>query len=446
MKMLRIAVAVALLFAATPAFAQWQTPNYSVPIGKGSGYTGFDNVAPGVSGKPLVSTGPTSKPAFGNIANSGFAAGPADTYKGSLDGTTVVDVPRAPCTAVSQALRYTAGVGEVCGNVLNTTGFDMPINMGLSASAVGGALTVNVTQSNGSAATSSSPVLVPFRSTTATSGAVTWSTISSALSLTVPSGATLGTSNGTSFRVWLFLGYNGGTPEIGVATCSNATSIFPCASWESLLVTSTTISAGATSAGTLYAGTGVTLDAVRIIGYCDFANGLATAGTWASACTALQVFGPGIKKPGEQVQRITTTLGTLASGTTAIPDDNTIPQISEGDQYLSQAITPSSSMNLLTIDSKLNVSSTSVVTLTAALFRDATANAIAAGSNYATGLANVQNAINISALLLAAQSTSTTFTIRAGGSAGTLYVNGRNATQYLGGVLYSYMTITEIQG
>lgn len=331
MKKFSLAIAVVLL-AVTPAFAQWQTPNHSVPIGKGGGIQGFGNVPPGTAGQPFVSTGPTTDPVFGPIANSGFAAGSANTYKGSLNGTTVVDVPIPDCEAASTAIRYVAGSGPVCGNIVVQTGFDMPVNMGLSSSAVGGALTINVTTASGGTPSASTPVLVPFRSLTASSGAVAWGTISSALSLAIPSGATLGTSNGVPFRVWLFLDANGGTPAIGVATCNSASSIFACSSWEYTLKTSSAISAGATSPGVLYATVGVTLDAVRIIGYCDFPSGLVTAGTWASACATLQVFGPGIKKPGDTVQ------ATSVNGNTSLN------------------ITPSSSINRIKFTASYNCS------------------------------------------------------------------------------------------
>ena len=329
MKMLRSAIAVVLLFVAAPALAQWQTPNHSVPIGKGSGYTGFGSAAPGVAGQPFVSNGAASDPGFGTIANSGFTAGAANTVKGSLNGTTVADLPVPSCTPVSQAIQYTPGVGWSCGSILTLTGYDMPINLGLSSSAVGGALTITLTTANGAAPSVPSPVLVPLRSLTATSGTVTWSTISSTLTLTIPSGATLGTSSSNvPFRVWIFLDANGGTPAIGVATCSNTTTIFACSSWESTLKTSVAIGAGSTAAGTLYAAAGVTLDAVRIIGYCDYASGLATAGTWASSCTALQVFGPGVARPGTVVQgpiTATSSATTAANNTTKVQTALSVP-------------------------------------------------------------------------------------------------------------------------
>jgi hypothetical protein len=214
----------------------------------------------------------------------------------------------------------------------------MPINFGLSASAVGNALTITMTQASGSAPTSTNPVLIPFRSITATAGTVTWTAITATQSITVPSGATLGASNGVPFRVWIFEEYNGGVPELAVATCSNATTVFPCSAWEYSLPTSTTIGGSSNTGGVLYATTGVAADAVRIIGYCNFSSGLATAGTWASSCTALQTFGPGIKKPGDVVQEVQ---GTTSSATVCGSNTQT---------SLSAPIVPSSHIDLIEVD------------------------------------------------------------------------------------------------
>lgn len=313
MKIHRTAAALAFLLACTPAFAQ-QTAIHSVPIGKGAGNTGFNAAVPGTAGQPLVSQGPSTDPSFGTIANSGFTAGAANTAKGSLNGTTVTDLPLPSCTSPNQAWKYASGVGINCSTVSTTGGYDMPINFGLSASASGNALTITLTQANGSAPSSGNPVLVPFRSTVATTGTVTFGTISATQSITIPNGATLGTSNGVPFRVWIFEEYNGGVPELAVATCSNVSTIFPCATWEHTLPTTTTIGGSSNTGGTLYATTGVTADAVRIVGFCSFGSGLTTAGTWASSCTSLQVFGPGVAKPGDIVQASYVTTATGGSG------------------------------------------------------------------------------------------------------------------------------------
>src|SRR5262247_1913026 len=40
-----------------PASAQWQVPTNTIPIGKGTGVIGFDNIAPGAAGRIIVSSG-----------------------------------------------------------------------------------------------------------------------------------------------------------------------------------------------------------------------------------------------------------------------------------------------------------------------------------------------------------------------------------------------------
>lgn len=59
-------VAVGLLLSLVPAGAQWQVPDHTIPIGRGPGFAGFKNAAPGVSGQVLQSTGASTDPAFTN--------------------------------------------------------------------------------------------------------------------------------------------------------------------------------------------------------------------------------------------------------------------------------------------------------------------------------------------------------------------------------------------
>jgi polygalacturonase len=59
-----LALLAFLLAFSTTAAAQWQVPDHSVPIGRGPGFTGFKNAAPGASGLPLVSNGVASDPSF----------------------------------------------------------------------------------------------------------------------------------------------------------------------------------------------------------------------------------------------------------------------------------------------------------------------------------------------------------------------------------------------
>lgn len=164
------------------------------------------------------------------------------------------------------------------------------------------------------------------------------------LSITVPSGATLGTSSSNvPFRIWIFVAYNAGNPVLGVATCSIATAIYPCSSWETVRKSGTGITSGSTAAGTLYTSASVSNNAVRIIGYMDYGTGLGTAGTWASNPTMMQACIPPFtcKRPGDVMQTVyntTTTIGTAGN--------TSFVAFSTGQ---SQAITPTSSPNLVKV-------------------------------------------------------------------------------------------------
>lgn len=232
------------------------------------------------------------------------------------------------------------GVGLITAQSLATSaiGFTEPINLGLTASSNGTALTLNLVSSNGSVPSPTNPIIVPFRSPTITTGTTSVVTIATATSLTIPSGATLGTTNSIAFRIWTFLGLNAGTPELVVATCSNTSSIFPCAAWEYTTKTTSTISASATTAGVPFAAAAVSNDSLRIIGFCDFASGLTSAGVYASSCSTLQPFGPGIKKPGDLIQVINPNLLGITSTTF------TNSQVSTN---VAASITPSSGPNLI---------------------------------------------------------------------------------------------------
>lgn len=65
MKLFRaLVISLSLFLVAAPAFAQWQTPDHSVPIGRGTGATGFKSTAPGAAGNVLTSNGPAADPSF----------------------------------------------------------------------------------------------------------------------------------------------------------------------------------------------------------------------------------------------------------------------------------------------------------------------------------------------------------------------------------------------
>lgn len=142
------------------------------------------------------------------------------------------------------------------------------------------------------------------------------------------------------------------------------------------------------------------------------------------------------------LQMVTYTTGAVATGSTTIPADDSIPQITEGDQYLSATITPTSSTSTLEITVLAVVSNNSSVNQTVALFQDSTASAIAA--NFAYIVASGPLPIGLTHSMISGSTAPTTFKVRSGGSsAGQTTLNGYGAARYLGGVMASHITIKE---
>ena len=148
---------------------------------------------------------------------------------------------------------------------------------------------------------------------------------------------------------------------------------------------------------------------------------------------------------GAVVQVLNTQTGAVATGTTVIPRDDTLPQSTEGTSVFSLAITPTNASNILDIQVVLFGSCSVVSDIIAALFQDAGASAIAVASSYATTTLGVMCVV-LRYRMTAGTTSSTTFSVRAGPmTAGTLTINGAAAGRYYGGAFTSSITITEIK-
>ena len=150
---------------------------------------------------------------------------------------------------------------------------------------------------------------------------------------------------------------------------------------------------------------------------------------------------------GELIQWVNTQTGAVATGTTIMPADNTIPQNTEGDEYMTLAITPTSAINILLIDVVINlgfVPTAGNEILQIALFQDATASAIASALGYS--LDNGLDCVKFRHKMTAGTTSATTFKVRAGNSiAGTITFNGESGGALHGGVLASSITIMEVR-
>ncbi|MCP3672223.1 MAG: collagen-like protein, partial [Gammaproteobacteria bacterium] len=148
--------------------------------------------------------------------------------------------------------------------------------------------------------------------------------------------------------------------------------------------------------------------------------------------------------PNSVVQVISVLDGEVSTGSAPIPWDDTIPQNTEGDEYIAASITPQSATNMLRIDALLNLRSSLPGLITVgALFQDTSVNAINAANLLTPGAVPLVPVL-ITHWMEAGTTSATTFKVRAGtDSASTLTLNGNGGNRYLGGVLYSSIIITE---
>jgi hypothetical protein len=145
------------------------------------------------------------------------------------------------------------------------------------------------------------------------------------------------------------------------------------------------------------------------------------------------------------IQMVYTQTGAFATGSTVIPFDNTIPQNTEGDQYMTLSITPTSSSSKLRITACFNGSGNGVNNMTMALFQDSTASALSTTtSKQNAGSFPIQLIMDF--VMTAGTTSSTTFKIRVGAGAAvntTTSFNGRAGARIFGGVYGSFLIIQE---
>ena len=148
---------------------------------------------------------------------------------------------------------------------------------------------------------------------------------------------------------------------------------------------------------------------------------------------------------GQVLQVVNFQTGEYNSGTTVIPIDDTVPQNTEGTEFMTLAITPISASSRLLIEVSALLGSSSSYWVTGALFQDTTADALAAGFFYEPSGNGVKE-LTFRHYMTAGTTSETTFKFRAGIQAapGIVYFNGVASGRYLGGVAASSITITEI--
>lgn len=315
-------------------------------------------------------------------------------------------------------------------------------NLALAASVASNILTVAVKGTDGNNPSADNPVCFAFRDATQTSGLPVVRTVTAALSVSLPNGATAGFASGSAGRLWVVAFDDGGTVRLGLINCLSGASIYPLRSHR--FASSTATGTGSDNAHTFYTTTAVTSKPYIVLGHLDWSGGLVTAGAWASAPTLVQTLTPHVQLPGDVVQVQRTDDGAAATGSTGISFDDSVPQNTEGDQFLSQAITVQAAPNVLQTRSEVMLAVSNQTVVTMALFRDSTAAALTACGELPAA-ANNPFVLQLHHAAKAGAAAATTMKVRLGrNSSGTVTLNGAGGGRSLGGASNSYIEVSEI--
>lgn len=318
-------------------------------------------------------------------------------------------------------------------------------NVGLAVSVASSAITIALKQADGSTdATAAAPVKIGFASATATSGAAIVRSVTGSLSMTVSNGSSLGFAASTAQRVWVGAIDNSGTVELCCWTSLNSTTLSLLRLTDGQIVSTTAEggAGGADSSQTLYSTTARSNVPLRVLGYFDITPGASFA--WTNSPSLVRVSQPGSVRTGDAIQIVATSTGSVATGTTQIPLDDTIPQNTEGTEFQSLAITPTSALSLLEIVHTADYASSAATHVSVALFQDSTANALL-GKSFTTSGTNDTVGLELQHLMRAGTTSATTMKVRVGGhGASTITFNGFASGRKFGGVNLARMKITEV--
>lgn len=304
--------------AATTPSGFGLTQNYEIVFKAGFTNSGATTLTVGSTATTnLFKQGPT-----GPVALTGNEIQAGQIVFAFYDGTQFEMLP---------PLNLVAGFGTSVsgGNTISISsaappyGFDQPVNLSLTVTQntpSANLLQVCVTTQSGGTPSATSPVLIPFATA---SGGVTWLAITAAHCMnTNGAGASLGSANSIPFRFWIVEFNNAGTPVLALYNTTNgATQAAINPLDETSPQTTTAISAAALNEAKFYTPNGTSIGGggayFKILGYLEYNAGLATVGSYATAPTKVQLFGPGVKKPGDVVRSVSgTSTGTITPTST----------------------------------------------------------------------------------------------------------------------------------
>lgn len=145
---------------------------------------------------------------------------------------------------------------------------------------------------------------------------------------------------------------------------------------------------------------------------------------------------------GMTLQTVTASYNAVDTTTSSIPYDDTIPQNTEGKEFMSVTITPKRANSKLRISFNAMYSTSAKATVVCAIFRDSTANALGATATECTLDDPMTNFFELD--VDASSITATTFKVRLGTSTGTLTFNGEASARKFGDIPKSYIKVIEV--
>ncbi len=350
----------------------------------------------------------------------------ADNFAGMGSGVALVILPG------QNVFITTNGAGTWWAQNVQLIGSTTPLNLQISTSVASNKLTVAVKNLNGNDPSPTSPVLAGFRSQTATNGNTIIGTITAPLSFTVNAASSMGCTTTVVCRLWGELicqtESSGACTSIlvGLSLQSSATNIYPLL--ENVLQTTGSGINGGTTINTIQTSvSALSNKAIRIAFYVEavWTNSVG----WA-APTVVQIFGPGIKKPGDVVQRVFSTNSTSSTSNTSFAAATNF----------NQAITPTSVANIIHVVALANFQTTANDGGYFQLSRGTPCSTLIGMQASVSGTASVIAVAPVEGFDYPATASSTTYALCAKSS-----VNGATAINNNAGNISS-MTVEEIMG
>lgn len=360
------------------------------------------------------------------------------------------------------AVSYSSGVFTVSWSP-DGPGFIQNLGLEITANAsVANALRVRLVQRSGATPTSAAPIRIAFPVATVSAapanGAYVVREVTSDTALQITSGSSFGTLVNERARIYVGALDNNGTVEacawnpkssVFSTTSSVAARVFDLYTPSEVATLTTTSeggAGGADSAATVYSTSARTGVFVRKLGYFDVTLGT-TVGNWSNNPDLIRLVGPGIPTTGDRIQSVSTsTYGITRTGTTAIPNDGTIPQISEGDPYMWATMTHTNPVNPTLIEGlAFMANGTAGVRIVAHVHRNSETNALfMSEESDGSSSGNFAVTIPMRCMVSTATSGATGYYMLGGGAAGTTTFNGEGAANRYGDASPSHLSITEI--